>query len=158
VLRWRTRDHVQEVAADLAGEAARYMVRDLIPADALAATVRHAFLDELADGKQRSGYLASRNPAITADETFYGVTPKVARMLGWVALHQPHMAGAAISEITGEAENRGITRLVAEESIRTALELDGDMGGHLDEFLARVLAPATDPPARGIAVMPDTDL
>jgi hypothetical protein len=143
-LRWRTRDHVQEVAAVLADQAARYMVRDLVPADALAAAVRHAFLDELAVGKQRSEYLASRRSGVTADETFYGVTPKVARMLGWLALHQPHMAGAAISEITGEAEDRGIPRRVAEESIRTALELDGDMGGHLDEFLARVLTPATD--------------
>jgi hypothetical protein len=148
-LRWRTRDHVQEVAAGLAADAARYMVRDLIPADALAVTVRHAFLDELADGKRSSEHLASRDPGTTAAETFYGITPKVAEMLGWLALHQPHMAGHAISGITGDAEDRlTIPRHVTEASIRTALELDGGMGDHLDEFLARVLTPAADLPAR----------
>jgi hypothetical protein len=79
-LRWRTRDHVQQVAAALAADAASYMVRDLIPADALAATVRHAFLDELADGKRSSEFLADKGHS-HASETFYGITPKVARML-----------------------------------------------------------------------------
>lgn len=140
-LRWRTRDHVQEIATDLAADAASYMVRDLIPADALAATVRHAFLDEIAEGIRLSG----RAPA---DETFYGVMPKVAEMLGWLSLHRPHMAGFAISEIIGDAEGRlGVPRRVTEETIRTALQLDGDMDGYLDEFLTRVLIPATDLPA-----------
>jgi hypothetical protein len=137
-LRWRTRGHVEENATDLAGDAASYMVRDLIPADALAATVRHAFLDEIAEGIRLSG----RAPA---DETFYGITPKVARMLGWLALHRPHMAGFAISEIIGDAEGRlGVPRRVTEQTIQTALDLDGGMDDYLDEFLDRVLTP---PPA-----------
>ena len=141
-LRWRTRDHVQQVATDLAADAASYMLRNLIPADALAATVRHAFTDEIAEGIR----LADRDPA---DELYYGIVPKVAHMLGWLALHRPHMAGFAISEIIGDAEGRlGVPRRVTEETIRTALQLDGDMGDYLDEFLTRVLAPATDLPAR----------
>jgi hypothetical protein len=136
-LRWRTRDHVQQVAADLAADAASYMLRNLIPDDALAITVRHAFLDEIAEGIR----ISSRPPA---DETFYGVTPKVAEMLGWLALHRPHMAGYAISEIIGEAEGRlGVPRRVTEQTIQTALDLDGHMDEYLDEFLARVLIPAT---------------
>jgi hypothetical protein len=137
-LRWRTRDHVQQVAAGLAADAASYMVRNLIPADALAATVRHAFLDEIAEGIR----LAGRPPA---DELYYGVTPKVAQMLGWLALHQPHVAGFSISGIIGDAEARlGVPRHVTEETIRTALDLDGDMDSYLDEFLARVLIPSAD--------------
>jgi hypothetical protein len=138
-LRWRTRDHVQEIAADLAADAARYMVRDLIPADALAVTVRHAFLDEIAEGIKISGSPPGGVP-------FYGVTPKVTRMLGWLALHRPHMAGHAISEIIGDAEGRlGVPRRVTEQTIKTALDLDGGMDNYLDEFLDRVLIPATDP-------------
>jgi hypothetical protein len=140
-LRWRTREHVQEIATDLAADAASYMVRDLIPADALAATVRHAFLDEIAEGIRLSG----RAPA---DETFYGIMPKVAQMLGWLALHRPHMAGFAISEIIGDAEGRlDVPRRVTEQTIRTALDLDGNMDGYLNEFLARVLIPAAPPEA-----------
>jgi hypothetical protein len=140
-LRWRTRDHVQEVAADLAADAASYMVRQLIPADALAATLRHAFLDEIAEGIRLSG----KPPA---DDLYYGVAPKVGRMLGWLALHRPHMAGAAISEIIGDAEDRlGVPRHVTEETIRTALDLDGNMDNYLDDFLARVLPPGADSPA-----------
>ena len=121
-LRWRTRDYVQQVAADLAADAASYMLHDLIPADALAATVRHAFLDEIAESIRLSG----RDPA---NDLNYGVTPKVAKMLGWLALHRPHMAGFAISGIIGDAERRlGVPRLVSEETIQTALQLDGDMG------------------------------
>jgi hypothetical protein len=140
-LRWRTRDHVQQVATDLADDAASYMLHNLIPVDALADTVRHAFLDEIAAGIRLSG----RDPA---DEPYYGVMPKVARMLGWLALHRPHMAGYAISGIIGDAEGRlGVPRHVTEDTIRTALQLDGDMDGYRDEFLARVLTPAADLPA-----------
>lgn len=140
-LRWRTRDHVQQVATGLAADAASYMLHDLIPADALAATIRHAFLDEIAEGIRLSG-------KAPADDLYYGVTIKVAQMLGWLALHRPHMASFAISEIIGDAEGRlGVPRRVTEETIRTALQLDGDMGGYLDEFLARVLTPASGPPA-----------
>ena len=83
--------------------------------------------------------MKSRPPAV---ETFYGVMPMVAQMLGWLALHRPHMAGFAISEIIGDAEGRlGVPRHVTENTIRTALSLDGDMSSYLNEFLARVLIP-----------------
>jgi hypothetical protein len=49
----------------------------------------------------------------------------------------------------GEAERRlGIPRHVTEQSIRVALDLDGDLGDTLDEFLRRVLTPAADSQAR----------
>jgi hypothetical protein len=103
--------------------------------------VRHAFLDEIAEGIKISG----RAPGAV---TFYGVTPKVARMLGWLALHRPHMAGFAISEIIGDAEGRlGVPRRVTEQTIKTALDLDGGMDDYLDEFLDRILIPATGLPS-----------
>jgi hypothetical protein len=37
------------------------------------------------------------------DETFYGIMPKVARMLGWLVRHEPGTAGHVIGSITGEA-------------------------------------------------------
>ena len=49
-----------------------------------------------------------------------------------------------ITSVTGEAERQFGSRHVTEQSIRVALDLDGDMGGFLDEFLARVMTPAAD--------------
>jgi len=57
------------------------------------------------------------------------------------------MAGYAISEIIGDAEGRlAVPRHVTEQTIQTALDLDGGMNDYLDEFLSRVLIPATTPP------------
>jgi len=152
-LRWRTKDHVREVAAALGHEAASYVLRTLIPAEALSVTLRHALLDDLAEA-QRSDRAASADvplrlagPDDTADEMppYYGIMPKIAEMLGWLARHRPATAGHVITSVTGEAERRlGIPRHVTEQTIRVALDLDGDLGDTLDEFLARVMTPATD--------------
>ena len=152
-LRWRTKDHVREVAAALGHEAASYVLRTLIPAEALSVTLRHALLDDLAEA-QRSDRAASADgklrlagPDDTADEMppYYGIMPKIAEMLGWLARHRPATAGHVITSVTGEAERRlGIPRHVTEQTIRVALDLDGDLGDTLDEFLARVMTPAAD--------------
>jgi hypothetical protein len=156
-LRWRTKDHVREVAAALGHEAASYVLRNLIPADALSATLQHALLDELAEGQRSDralsadGTLRLADPDDTADEMppYYGIMPKIAKMLGWLARHRPATAGRVITSVTGEAERRlGIPRHVTEQTIRVALDLDGDLGDTLDGFLARVMAPATDSQSR----------
>ena len=155
-LRWRTKDHVREVAAALGHQAASYVLRTLIPAEALSATLEHAFLDELAEGQRlhratsADGKLRLAGPDGTADEMpHYGIMPKVAEMLGWLARHRPSTAGRLIGSLTGEAERRlGIPRHVTEQTIRVALALDGDLGDTLDEFLRRVFTPSADSQSR----------
>lgn len=64
----------------------------------------------------------------------YGIMPKIAEMLGWLARHRPYTAGRVITSVTGEAERQlGIPRHVTEQSIRIALDLDGYPGDTLDE-------------------------
>jgi len=156
-LRWRTKDHVREVAAALGHEAASYVLRTLIPAEALSVTLQHALLDDLADSQRSDraisadGTLRLAGPDDTADEMppYYGIMPKIAEMLGWLARHRPATAGRVITSVTGEAERRlGIPRHVTEQTIRVALDLDGDMGDTLDEFLAKVITPAADSKSR----------
>lgn len=109
-------------------------------------------MDELATGQQsdrsprsvsgaRELHLAGPDDA--GDETFYGILPGTARMLGWLVRHHPPTAGHVIANITGEAERRlGIPRAVTEESVRTALSLDGELDAdRLERFLSRVLTP-----------------
>ena len=152
-LRWRSKDHVHEVAAALGHQAASYVLRTLIPAEALSVTLQHALLDDLAEGQRNhraisgDGKLRLAGPDDTADETptYYGIMPKIAEMLGWLARHRPATAGRVITSVTGEAERRlGIPRHVTEQTIRVALDLDGDPGDTLDGFLARVMTPAAD--------------
>jgi hypothetical protein len=154
-LRWRTKDRAGEAAAALGHEAASYVLRTFIPAEALATTLRYALLGDLADSQRNylatsaSGTLRLAGPDDTADEMppFYGIMPKIAEMLGWLARHRPRTAGYLIASVTGEAERQlGIPRHVTEQSIRIALDLDGDMDEFLDEFLARVMTPAADAP------------
>jgi hypothetical protein len=149
-LRWRTEAAVRDVAEGLGWEVAASLDR-LIPADALAKTIELAFMDELATGQQlhragRDSELRVAGPDdVGEDETFYGIMPKVGCMLGWLVRHQPGTAGHVIGSITGEAERRlGIPRDVTEATVTTALSLDGGLDEDaLDEFLSRVLTPAT---------------
>ena len=151
-LRWRTKDRVGEVAASLSHEAASYVLHTFLPSGALAVTLEHALLDDLADSQRThraisaDGRLRLAGPDDTTDDLrYHGIMPKIAEMLGWLARHRPATAGRVITSVTGEAERRlGIPRHVTEESIRVALDLDGDMGDSLDEFLARVMTPASD--------------
>lgn len=60
-------------------------------------------------------------------------------MLGWLVRHHPATTGHVI----GEAERRlSIPRGVTEESVSTALSLDGGLDADaLEQFLSRVLTP-----------------
>jgi hypothetical protein len=100
-------------------------------------TVRHALLDELAAGQE----IEHGEPD---DHTFYGINHHVARMLDWLIRHSPNSAAHVIGETIGEVERRfGIPRQVTEESICTALALDGKLDPDaLHDYLDRVFTPA----------------
>jgi hypothetical protein len=140
-LRWRTEPAVRDlaenlgwyVAADLTGEG-------LIPLGDLATTITHAILDEFVAGKELDAngiHIAKR------EATFYGIMPPIAHMLDWLIRHRPTLAASTIANVIGDAERRlDIPRDVSEESIRTALTLDGALDDDdYQTFLDRVLTP-----------------
>jgi hypothetical protein len=138
-LRWRTREAVRDAAAELGWSAAVSLDR-VIPMSALAVTIRHAILDELAYGQKLDR--ATGSP--TEDFTYYGITPQVAEMFDWLIRHDPGQAADVIGEVVGEASRRfEIPRPVTENSLRTTLALDGKLrdGGYA-EFLDRALPPS----------------
>jgi hypothetical protein len=157
-LRWRSKNHVREVADALSHRTADYVVSTFLPIDALHATVFQALMQDLAASQQLHRSLSSQesklrvaSPSDIKDETppYYGLMPKLGEMLGWLARHYPSTAGHVISEVTGQAERElGIPRDVTEQSIRVALDLDGDVGDTLDDFLRRVMTPAGDSQSR----------
>ncbi|MET9669398.1 hypothetical protein ABZY19_29165 [Streptomyces sp. NPDC006475] len=132
-LRHRTEASVHQVADELAWNVASG-IGDITDSADLAATIRHAFLDEIAVGLE----LSSGEP-----ETFYGIGTPVARMLDWLIRHDPHAARHTIGEIVGDAERRlNVPRDVSTESVRMALSLDGKLERDaLHDFLDRVLPP-----------------
>ncbi|MGY5014432.1 hypothetical protein ACWCY6_41260 [Streptomyces sp. 900105755] len=103
-----------------------------------AATVRHAFLDEFASGKELDEAAGATGPT-----TFYGITTPVVSMLDWLIRHHPQSAYHAIAETIGDAERRmDIPRDVSAESIRTALGLDSKLPRQARlAFLERALPP-----------------
>jgi hypothetical protein len=152
-MRWRTDHAVRDLAEGLGWEVAASL-NDIIPLDALAKTIEHALLDELATGQERSRQLREpgqeRDPGTTPgarEDIMYGIMPRIASMLGWLVRHDPATAGHVISAVTGEAERRmDIPRSLTEYSLEVALGLDGGLGDEaLDEFLSRVLSPADNP-------------
>jgi hypothetical protein len=140
-LRWRTETAVREIAEDLGLEVANSLDR-IIPTGPLAATIRHAVLDEITAGRQSDE--RSHNPVPDdADWKYYGIIPQVATMLGWFVRHHPASAAYTIGEIIGEATDRfGIPRKIAENTIETALTLDGELSHDIiEDFLARIFDP-----------------
>lgn len=151
-LRWRTRDHVAEVADALAHEAASYVVRDFLPIDALSLTLSHALLDDLRESQRghesaladdgKGLRLVTPDDAAAAadnDPPWYSLMPQLEDMLTWLARHQPSSASHIISEVIGEAErNFGIPRHVTAQTFRYALPQD------MYEFADKVLPPTTD--------------
>nr|WTA00191.1 hypothetical protein OH820_35150 [Streptomyces sp. NBC_00857] len=119
-LRHRTEPAVHEVAHELAYTVAAN-TNNIIDISNLAATIRHAFLDEFATGREL-------DQDIDAAGTFYGITHTVAEMLDWLVRHHPKTAQQTIAEIIGDAERRWNTpRDVSARSIRTALSLDSKL-------------------------------
>jgi len=140
-LRWRTETAVREIAEDLGWEVAASLDR-IIPLDPVAATIRHAVLDEIAIGRQLDEHSSDPVPD-DADWKHYGIQPQVAKMLDWFVRHHPATAAYTIGEIIGEATDRfGIPRKIAENTIETALTLDSELSEDiLDDFLARIFDP-----------------
>ena len=139
-LRWRNKDTAQEVAERLAWYvAADVQEGRIIPTDDLAVTIRLAILDEFATGQKL------HHATGEASDTFFGITPQVARMLDWLIRHHPRSGRHVIGEIIGEAErNLGVPRGVSEHTLETALHLDGKLNeGSLSDYLDRVLSPRT---------------
>ncbi|MFG2437959.1 hypothetical protein [Streptomyces sp. NPDC048508] len=132
-LRFRTASAVHEVANELAYNVASD-TDTIVNAQDLAATIRHAFLDEFATGKELDG---------TDDPVFFGITTPVTNMLDWLIRHHPRTAHYTINEIIGDAERRmSIPRDVSVQTIRTALGLDSSLPRQmLLDFLDRALPP-----------------
>jgi hypothetical protein len=153
-LRWRTETSVRELTDRLGWQVAAG-VEQIVPMGPLATTVAHAVLDELAGGRALlEGSGGTGRKALTAvdartDPTtgaaFYGITQPVAQMLDWLIRHDPAIAGYTINEVIGEAELRFcMPRDVVQNSIRTALSLDSQLGAEtVDAFLAKVLPPTS---------------
>lgn len=133
-LRHRTQASVQEVADELAWSVAADTASIIDPYD-LAATLRHAILDEFAYGQE-----VHRATGGT-DSPFYGIATPVAKTLDWLIGHHPQAAHHIIGEIIGDAERRlDIPRDVSADSIRTALGLDSQLPRQVRlDFLERVL-------------------
>ncbi|MGE7439280.1 helix-turn-helix transcriptional regulator [Kitasatospora sp. NPDC001175] len=138
-LRHRTEDAVRQVADELGWSVAANL-DDIVPAHAMAVTIRHAILDELAYGQELDREIGGTG----IPTTFYGITTPVAEMLDWLVRHHPIDAQHAIGEIVGEAERRfDIPRQVSAASLRTALSLDGKLDATARrEYLERVLPPS----------------
>ncbi|MFF0767022.1 hypothetical protein ACFYWH_44735 [Streptomyces sp. NPDC003737] len=138
-LRFRTESAVHEIADNLAFSVAAD-TGDIINTHDLAATVRHAFLDEFASGKELDEATGDTGPT-----TFYGITTPVTHMLDWLIRHHPRTAHHLIGEIIGDAERRmDIPREVSADSIRTALGLDSKLPRQVRlDFLERALPPAS---------------
>ncbi|MFX4293639.1 hypothetical protein [Streptomyces bohaiensis] len=129
-LRWRGEDEVRKVADQLARNVADGLDQ-IIPTDDLAATVRHAVLDELAlqhDGRP---------------DQSYGLSPRVTRTLDWLIRHHPKYGHRVLGDIVGEAERRvGIPRHRMERCLRTSLALDGKLSDEqLHDYLEVALPP-----------------
>lgn len=141
-LRHRTEAAVTQTAEELAFHTATDLKR-VIPPDALASTIRHALLDELADRKNSRAKITEHTKSLSqVDEAlYYGIGSPVARMLGWLVRHFPNHAAGAINETIHEAEHRHqIPRKATEKSLRDALRMEGKLTPEaLDDFLSRVL-------------------
>ncbi|MFE9247148.1 helix-turn-helix transcriptional regulator [Nocardiopsis sp. NPDC006938] len=134
-LRHRNEETVRQTADALAWEVSKSLDQ-IIPTDALSATIRHAILDELG----RSQELRSRNGG-TEIVSSHGITVPVAKMLDWLVRHHPTRAQHTIDQILGDAQRRlDIPQDVTTRSLRTALSLDSEMDEDVrNEFLDRVL-------------------
>lgn len=134
-IRFRTEKQVRKIAEDLGWSVAADL-GSIVPINELAVVVRGAVLDEIA---------SSLNPARPMEDwTYFGLLPQVAKMLDWLIRHEPVVGQRVIAEIIGEAERRfEIPRRVAENTIETALTLDGSLDHEtLDEYLTRAMPTA----------------
>ena len=140
-LRWRSEAAVRDIAEDLGWSVAADLTGErLVPMADLSITIRCAILDEFTTGRE-----LDKSSTVVVEgykPTFYGINRPIAGMLDWLIRHRPTLAASTIASVIGEAERRGIPRPVSEESIRTALSLDGTLDADsYQAFLERVLTP-----------------
>ena len=142
-LRWRTPAAVHDVALDLAWSVAA-SVKTIVPMGDLSATIRHAWLDDIAAMKALRAS-TTRSPGGPGELDWYGISLQLARMLDWLIRHDPVTATTTIRELIGDAEKPryAIPRPVTEKTIRMALVQDTKLtGDQLDDFLASAFGPA----------------
>lgn len=138
VLRQRNEEAVGQTADELAWQVA-VSLDTIIPADALATTVRLAILDEFTTGLERNRVLDGQ----ARETSFFGIATDVATMLDWLIRHHPTTAQYTVTGLIGEAERRlEVDRDVTARSLRTALALDGKLSEDAyDDFLQHTLPP-----------------
>lgn len=144
-LRWRTETAVREIAEGLSWQVAASIPK-LVGVWDLSTTVRQALVYEFLHGRDLHRSVHRDDPAQRENYVFFGLTPAVTKTLDWLIRHEPAAAGRAIEQAIGEAEaNLEIPRAVTEESIATALSLDGTLDQATREaFLERVFTPAAN--------------
>ncbi|MGW4201025.1 hypothetical protein [Streptomyces sp. NPDC004726] len=140
VLRHRSEAAVREISDELAWNVADGL-DSIIPTASLAATVRHAVLNDLAEQH-------SWDDDEGDDRThFYALATPIAQTLDWLIRHHPDHGQYAIGDIVREAGNRlGIPRDAVASTLHRSLAMDGKLDSTaLTEYLALALPPREDP-------------
>lgn len=133
--RWARRYRTEEAVADTAqalGFSAATTLDRVVPIDALAATIRTAFLGDLAK-QARNG-----------KAEFFAWPPQLAKTLDWLVRHKPARAQRVVGEIIGEAErNLELPRDEVAAGLRRALMMDSTLDREqITEFCDRALPAA----------------
>jgi hypothetical protein len=140
-IRFRSENQVRKIAEDL-GWSVAGSLDAIVPIEELGFTIKHAVLDEFGyemEGKRERGEAGPRE-----DWEFFGINFRIAKMLDWLLRHEPGHTRTIINSIIGEAEQRfEVPRTVIENSIETALSLDGKLPKEsLSDYLERVFPTA----------------
>lgn len=151
-LRYRSEPAVRQLADELSWTVAASLDR-IIPTAALAITIRHAVLDELAFDQQLQrdlGRSAGSAEADPDDITAYTLGSQVTELLDWFLRHHPARMSGLLGEIVGEAQRRlDIPHKVTRFSLWMALmdnsKLEPDTRR---EVLDRLLPPPDPDPDR----------
>jgi predicted DNA-binding transcriptional regulator AlpA len=146
-VRWRTETAVRGVAKGLSREVAAGLDR-IIPFPAVAMTIEHALIEQLADGWRC--HLEVREIVPGLDESpagasweSVGTLPGIGQMLGWLVRHDPQAAAHSISSAIAVAGQRyNVPRHICENTIRDALDQDSGLDhGDIRDYLTRVYTP-----------------
>ncbi len=114
--RHRTEDEVRQVADEL-GRTVAARLDDILPADALAATLTSALLDALT-GRPRPG-----------EDRASGIDPSLTAMLRWLDRHHPDLARQVIRDTAASVRLRRGTAPAHTEQLLHRLLDDRDGGG-----------------------------
>ena len=138
-LRWRTEEHVRQVAEELGWTVAAGL-DNIVPIGNLSSTIRQAVLDEISQGVALQDELRRKDePRTPLPE--YDINFEVASMLGWLVRHEPAVAQGVIGDIIGEAERRlELPRRVLRDTMLTALRMYSGLEGEvLKTYVDRAL-------------------